>query len=49
MLLVFFKSQKNITNLIAMALAYICDIIKFYKFSNFDEIKHLHYANISKS
>ena len=49
MFLVFWKSKKNITNLIAVTPAYFCDIIKFVKLSNFDEIKHLHYANISKS
>ena len=46
---VFWKSKKNITNLKSATPAYFCDIIKFFKFSNFDKIKHLHYANISKS
>ena len=46
----FFKNlKKNIFNLNKVTPAYFCDITKFYKFSNFDKIKHLHYANIFKS
>ena len=49
MSLVFWKSKKNITNLKKVTPAYFRDINKFYKFSNFDKIKHLHYGNKSTS
>ena len=48
--LYFFSNKKKIyTNLKKVIPAYFCDINKFYKFSNFDKIKHLHYGNKSTS